>query len=101
MKQFLNKTISKKIKVQGVEIELKALSLNEVMELQEVVADLDNTDEMSSNLTVMRSMLRVGVLGADEMSDEDFNSIPLSVLSEAVSEVLAYAGLGAADEGNS
>jgi hypothetical protein len=106
MKHLTNKPLSEKFPFMGDEVEIRKLTVREVRQVQELVtANLKSkkgkTDE-ESGLALMRGILRIAVIGADEMTDEDFDSFPLVELNELSSQVLRISGIGdqGASEGN-
>jgi hypothetical protein len=61
------------------------------MDLQNVIKKHEKSkDEMA----VLRAILRIAVVGAEEMTDEEFNGFPPGDLAQLSEEILAYCGLG-------
>lgn len=91
MKHLVGKKQTKKVQFMDDEVEIKKLSISEVMEIQKLMSkNKGKSDEMA----ILRELLRVSVVGAEDMKDEEFNSFPpgdLNILSE---EIMAYCGLG-------
>lgn len=95
MKHLVGKAQTKKVPFAGGEVEIKKLSVAEVMELQELIKKASKSKDQ---LQILRDVLRLAVIGTEEMTDEDFNTfspVDLNALSE---EVLVYCGLSNKEE---
>lgn len=95
MKHLVGKPQTKKVPFMGDEVEIKKLSVAEVMELQELIKKAAKSKDQ---LQVLRDVLRLAVVGADEMSDDDFNTFSPIDLNELSEEVLVYCGLSNKEE---
>lgn len=100
MKHLVGKKITKKVEFMGDEVEVKKLSVSEVLKIQEVAKTASKDKKESSNLNLIKNVIKIGVVGGDELSDEDFDNFPLDSLSKLVEAVMDYSGLGASDKGN-
>ena len=89
MKHLVGKKQVKKVPFMDDEVEIRKLTIAEVFEIQKVLNKKDK-DEME----LLREVLRLSVVGAEDMTDDEFNSFPpgdLNTLSEIIME---YCGLG-------
>jgi len=106
MKHLANKVLSEKVPFMGDEVEIRKLTVQEVRKVQELVSDnlkpKKGQSKDEAGLGLMRGILRIAVVGAEEMTDEDFDSFPLVELNELSNQVLRISGLGdqGASEGN-
>lgn len=91
MKHLVGKNLTKKIEFMGDEVEIKQLSVKAVMELQE---KLKGASEAES-LDTVSMLIKAGVVGADEMSDEELFEFPLGSLVDLSQEIMTYCGLKA------
>lgn len=82
------------------EVEIRKMSVKEVMGVQELVKKANKSKSDDSQLGLLRDLIRLAVVGAEEISDEDFNSFPIGELSDLSNEVLAFSGLGDTPAGN-
>lgn len=99
MKHLVGIQQTKKIPFMGDEIEILKLPVSKILELQKsITAATKSKDE----LAVLRVVLRAAVIGAEEMTDEDFTTFPASDLNEVAEAILEYCGLSEkkVDEGN-
>jgi hypothetical protein len=104
MKALIGKTApTKKIAFLGEKnaLEIKKLSGLEVKDFQKYInIEVPKLPEEDKGLAIQRYVLRVGVVGADDMTDEEIDGFPLQDISELAKEVLKYSGINSNDEGN-
>lgn len=99
MKHLVNKVVSEKVPFMGDEVEVRKLTVGQVMELQGVInAAAESTDE-NAQLKLLCDIIKVAVVGADELTDEDFNTFPISELTNLSEHIMRLSGLGGT-EGN-
>ena len=91
MKHLVGKTVTKTVEFMDDKVQIKQLSVADVLSLQEALKDADEAD----SLETVSKLIRAGVVGAEEMSDEDLQGFPLGELLELSQEVMAYCGLKA------
>jgi hypothetical protein len=100
MKHLVGKVITKKVPFMGDEVEVRKMSVSEVMKIQDMVKLASKSKADDSQLGLLRDVIRLAVVGADEISDEDFNTFPIGELSELSNEILSFSGLGDSTAGN-
>jgi hypothetical protein len=84
----------------GDEVEVKKLTVGEILELQKVInASQKGKQDEEKQMKLLRDILRLAVIGADEISDEEFSNFPLGELSELSQQVVSVSGMGTT-EGN-
>jgi hypothetical protein len=97
MKNLVNKKQTKKVKFAGDTVEIKKLGVAEVMSLQKEIKKSGEKDPMK----IIRTTLRMSVTGAEELTDEEFDTFSLSDLNDLSTEILEYCGiLKVAEAGN-
>lgn len=90
MKHLVGKIQTKQVEFIGDSVEIKKLPVSDILVLQKKIVDLNKKkDEMG----LIRLVLRTSVIGAEELTDDDFNSFPPGDLAKLVEEVLVYCGL--------
>jgi hypothetical protein len=100
MKHLVGKTITQKVPFMGDEVEVKKLTVGEILELQKVInASQKGKQDEEKQMKLLRDILRLAVIGADEISDEEFSNFPLGELSELSQQVVSVSGMGTT-EGN-
>jgi len=99
MKHLVGKSQTKTIPFMGDKVTIKKLSINDVMKVRDSIKAAKTEDDQ---MGLLRTVLKLSVVDAEEMSDEDFNTFPPSDLTELSEQILEYCGLavGAEDAGN-
>ena len=91
MKHLVGKDITKTVEFLDDKVQIRQLSVGAVMKLQE---DL-STENAADSIDTLAKIIRVSVVGAEDMSQEDFESFPLAALMELSQEIMNFAGLKA------
>jgi hypothetical protein len=99
MKHLVGKTITDKVPFMGDEVEVKKLTVGQVMELQKIINDAAESEDEQAQLRLLCDITKVAVVGAEELTDEDFNTFPISELAALSEHIMRLSGLGGA-EGN-
>jgi len=89
MKHLVGKKISKKVDFMGDKVEIKKLTVNEVLKIQEATKNTSEEDQINT----LRVILRSAVVGADELSDDDIATFPLEELTSLSAEIVNYSGM--------
>jgi len=100
MKHLVGKVITKKVPFMGDEVEIKKLSVNEVFKVQQLVKKSTKSKDEQDQIALLRDVMRLAVMGANDLSDDDFNTFPIADLSEITESVLSFSGIGNTDQGN-
>jgi len=100
MKHLVGKVITKKYSFMDDEVEVRKLSVSEVFKVQELVKKTNKKTDEASQLALLRDVIRLAVVGANELSDEDFDQFPLGELSNLSNNVLSFSGLSGEEAGN-
>lgn len=97
MKHLVGKVQTKKVPFMGDEVEIRKLPVQDILTLQ---VEIDKAQANNDQLGLLRHVLRVAVIGAEELTDEDFNTFPPKDLNELAEEILVYCGLTSGAAGN-
>ena len=98
MKHLVGKDITSAVQFMNDEVQIKQLSVNSVVTLQAKFQD-PNAD--MANIETLVEIVKVGVVGADKLKDEEIQSFPLVELTKLANEIMAFSGLTAETvEGN-
>jgi len=95
MKHLVGKKISKKVDFMGDKVEIKKLNVKEVLEIQESIKNIDEDNQVKT----LNSIIRIAVVGADQLSDDEIAEFPLEELTTLSAEIVKYSGM-AQQEGN-
>jgi hypothetical protein len=96
IKGLVGQRMTKTVKFMNKDITIQKLTVAEVLAIQEKAKNADKDETEGFN--VLKTVIRSAVPGADELSDEDFNSFPLEDLTKLSNEVMKYSGISA-DQG--
>ena len=102
MKNLIGKVKTVKVKFLETEtVEVRKLSVAQVREFQaQLTAVKESTDE-DSGIAIQRSIIRMAVVGAADMTDDELDAFPIADLAALVQTILELAGLATkAVEGN-
>jgi len=95
MKHLVGKTITQKVPFMGDEVEVKKLTVGEIFSLQAIIsASQKGKQDEEKQVALLRDILRLAVVGANEITDEEFAGFPLGELSDLSQQVVAVSGLG-------
>lgn len=98
-KDLVGKRISKTVKFMGDDVTISKLSVSEVMGIQAQAKDI-GSDE-SKGLSVLKTVIRSGTIGAEELDDEAFDGFPMDELSKLSNEIMKFSGLDGDKAGKS
>jgi len=101
MKHLVNKVMLEKVDFMGDTVDVKKLTVSDILEIQktsEKLAKSKSPDEMA----LIREVIKRAVIGADEISNEEFETFPLSELTDLSNNIMRLSGLNSqgAVEGN-
>ena len=92
IKELIGKRVSKEVAFMGSRVSINKLNVSEVRKIQARAANLKDDD--SENFAVLRDVLRMSVADAAELTDEDFDSMPMDELSNLSKAIMEFSGLG-------
>ena len=94
MKHIKIVDITKKVPFLGQEVEIKQLTVKGVKDLQETLKSATTIDAMKTLAVIFKAT----VVGAEDMTDADFEAYPIKPLTDLSNEILQFNGLGAQDD---
>ena len=97
IKDLVGKKMTKPIKFMGAEIKISKLSVEQVLEIQELAKA--NSETESDNLGILKLVIKSAVEDASTLSDEDFDTFPMDELSSLSTAILSYSGLNNGEKG--
>jgi hypothetical protein len=101
MKHLVGKT-QKAVKVpfmDGETVEVKKLTVAQVREFQSQLEAIKEQESADSGLAIQRTIIKMGVVGAEDLSDEELDSFPLEEIVNLAQKILELAGVRSV-EGN-
>lgn len=81
-------------------VEVKKLTVAQVKNFQAKLTESKDKEDEESGLRIQREVIRMAVVGADELTDDELDAFPLDDLSKLVQKILELAGVRAQEEGN-
>jgi len=99
MKHLVGKSLTEKVPFMGDEVEVKKLTVGQVLALQKVINLAADSKDDSAQLRLLCDIIKIAVVGAEKLTDEDFNTFPVSELTVLSEHIMRLSGLGGT-EGN-
>lgn len=97
MKSFVGKRMGKIVKFMGEDLKINKLTVDEVLAIQEKAKNIEGNEQ--EGFAVLKLVIKSAAEDADDLSDEDFNALPMDELSKLSNEIMKYSGLGGGDAG--
>jgi hypothetical protein len=94
MKKFIGKKLTKEVKFMDGTVEIKVLTVGDVRAIE---AKSKEQKEDGDQLDVLRFVMRLAVVDAEDMTDEDFDGFPVTELTKLSESIM---GMSQADAGN-
>jgi hypothetical protein len=92
MKHLVNKPMTKKVKFMGEDLEVRKLSVGQVIEIQQMSKAIG--DDEKASLELLQYVISSAVKDAKDLTPDDFMEFPIDELSKLSNEILSYSGLG-------
>lgn len=96
IRSLVGRKMTKSVKFLNEEIKISKLSVSEVLEIQEK-AKASETEE-TSGFDLLKRVVRMSAEGANELTDEDFDTFPMDELSKLSNEIMKFSGIGSAEQ---
>jgi hypothetical protein len=91
MKSLIGRKQSKNFKFMGEDVKIHKLTVGQVMEIQEQAKGIEGDE--TKGFDTIKSVIRYAVEGAEDLSDEDFDSLPLDDLNTLSEAILKFSGM--------
>jgi hypothetical protein len=96
MKHLVGKIITEKVDFMGEKIDVKKLSVGQVLQVQKLSKKVaNNKASEEESIRLLRDVVRMAVVGAEELTDEEFDTFPLEELNKISNAVLKLSGVNA------
>ena len=89
---------TKKVDFNGGKVVIKELTFNQVKEFSDLAKTLENVESFENNRQSLGSIIRKGIEGLQDVTDEDLGESSIASLKKLAEEVLEFNGLKVADE---
>jgi hypothetical protein len=94
MKHLVGKLLTEKVPFMGDEVEVKKLTVGQVMSLQKVIDAAAKSKDDQAQLRLLCDIIKIAVVGAEELTDEDFDTFPVKELTGLSESIMLLSGLG-------
>lgn len=96
LKDLLKKKMTKSVSFMGDEVEIKKLSVAEVLDLQSTVSTIQSKKKVTEtdSMSIVIKTLRLGLLSDEGLTDEEFMEYPLDELSTLSDAIVIFSGMG-------
>jgi hypothetical protein len=91
-KSLIGKKLTKKAPFMGEKVDISKLSTEQVFEIQEAAQGMDDSTE-GDGMDIVKEVIRMSVEGAEDISNEDFNKIPLDELNNLSKAIMEFSGI--------
>ena len=89
MKEFFGKRTTKVVPFMDGEIEIKALTVGEVKSIDRKTKVMQKKKEEDQNqLEILSHMVRLSVVGAEKMTEKEFESLPLEEVKKLSNTIM-------------
>ena len=84
MKEFVNKPMTRKVPFMDGEVEVKLLTVGDAKAIEVASKKINRKKEATTDdqMELLRLVIRLAVVGAEDISDEEFESFPITELSK-------------------
>lgn len=93
---LVNKPIVKDVQFMDDTIQIRKLTVSQVLQIQEKAAAA-NGDQANSGFEMIKTVIKMSVVDAAEASDEDFKSFPMDELTRLSNEIMVFSGISGAE----
>jgi len=94
MKHLVGKRMVQEVSFMDEKVKIRKLSVQEIMKIQD---QTKKTTKSGDEVSTLRTMIRLAVEGAEQLSDADIDSFPLDELSKLGAEIVKYSGMAGAE----
>jgi hypothetical protein len=92
MKDLLGKQVKKEIPFVGSKVEICKLSAGQVAEIQSAARESKESGQ-EDGMQTMYKVLRMGVVGAADITNEEFATFPIDEMNKVAEAVMEFSGL--------
>ena len=95
MKHLVGKEITRKVAFMGEEVEVRNLTVGQAREIEALTKEVNaQPEEDRDHLGLLRQVIRLAVVGAEELTDEEIDTFPISELTALSQAIMSADALG-------
>jgi hypothetical protein len=92
-KGLVGRKMSKTVKFMGEDIKVNKLSVQQVLEIQDLANDASTTANSTVGFDLLKKVIRMSAEGSDGLSDEEFSAFPMDELNKLSTEIMRFSGI--------
>lgn len=93
MKHLVGKQMTRKVPFMGDEVEVKQLTVGQAREIEALTKEVNKLpEEDRDHVGLLHKVIRLAVVGAEELSDEELDGFPISELSTLSQSIMGDGG---------
>ena len=96
--RFLGLNQKQKIKFMEQDLDIKKLSVAEVLEIQALAKQVEDNPNEENNMMVLCKVIQQGAAELSDLTDEEMRTFPMDELSKLSTAIMKYSGLLNKDE---
>lgn len=93
LKSLVGKKLPLAVQFMDMEVTINKLSVSDIMKIQ-AMSDNKDADETTQGLETLLVIIRASLVGHEELTDEEFQSFPMSELTLLSEQITKHSGLG-------
>jgi len=94
MRKFLKEIPTETLDFMDGEVDAKPLTVGQVEEIKEISKMMQGDNPEADELDGVRYIIRSSVEEANDLTDEEFNQLPMEAITKLSNDILAISGLG-------
>lgn len=91
--RFYGTKVARSVKFMGQDLDIHKLTVAQVMQVQDLVKQIEETKNESDNIKLLIFVIKEGAPELRELSDDDLYDFPMDELSNLSTEIMKYSGL--------
>ena len=93
MKHLVGKEITKKVPFMGDEVEVRQLTVGQARDIEALTKEVNKQKEADrDHLALLRKVVRIAVVGAEELTDDEIDTFPISELTALSQAIMGQDG---------
>jgi len=92
IRDLVGTKMSRDVKFMGSSVKINKLLVSQVLEIQGKAKSIKEDD--AEGFEVLKLVIRLGLEGGSDLTDEDFGNLPLAELSNLSTEIMKFSGMG-------
>jgi hypothetical protein len=91
--KFIGAKAVKTIKFMDKDLEISKLSINQVLRIQAITKENENSGAEDSSIKILSAVIREGAVELRDLTQEDLQDFPMEALAELSNTIMSFSGL--------